>query len=348
MQLIGQYPGVRPSMGKGAPTVAISVVIPLYNGGRFIEEALRSVFSQTRKADEVIVVDDGSTDDGPSIVQRLAKEFPIHLVSQANAGQSAARNAGVELAKGDLIAFLDQDDIWYRNHLEELSKPFLEERSIELAWSYSDLDEIDENGCMVTRNTLVHHRQSHPKRDLNTCLSRDMFILPSASLVSRRAFRQVGGFDERLSGYEDDDLFLRLFRAGFDNVFLPQSLSKWRIYPTSSSYSVRMAASRVLYARMLIQRFPDDVERSRHFVQDLIAPRFLRAIVFDLRRCTLARNEPQRRQALEHLSFMVGYLRLSFRVPFRILVLPALRIPPLARVLMRYHAPVSRIVSRML
>ena len=93
---------------------------------------------------------------------------------------------------------------------------------MEIGWTYSDLDEINDQGELIARGVIVRTGAEHPKRDLASCLRQDMFVLPSASLISRRAFRQVGGFDERLSGYEDDDLFLRLFQAGFHNVFLAE------------------------------------------------------------------------------------------------------------------------------
>ena len=90
-----------------------------------------------------------------------------------------------------------------------------------------------------------------------------MFVLPGRSLISRKAFDAVGGFDERLSGYEDDDLFLRLFRAGYANVFLETALSKWRIYPGSSSYTDRMRRSRAIYAEKPFEEYKDDPDRSR-------------------------------------------------------------------------------------
>ena len=348
LHFLEQYLSPGPSPGIQRRELLITVVVPLYNGGPFIEEALRSVNQQTRQADEVIVVDDGSSDDGPAIVRRLAGEFPVWLITQANAGQSAARNVGVEQAHGDVVAFLDQDDIWYPDHLERLVRPFLESRSIELGWTYSDMDEIDEHGRMVSRNTLTHHNIPHPKRDLVTCLKRDMFILPSSAMVSRRAFQHVGGFDLRLSGYEDDDLFLRMFRSGYDSVFLPASLSKWRIYGTSSSYSPRMAKSRATYIRMLLERFPDDVDSSRYFVRDMIAPRFFRVIAAELRRCVLKGNEAGRLEAMNQLSFILGYMRVSFRVPFRLFVMPAMRIPFMLRLMMRCQGPAARILRHVL
>ena len=86
---------------------------------------------------------------------------------------------------------------------------------------------MDLDGKMVVRCCLdTAPFIEHPKRSLIGCLRTDMFVLPTSSLINRRAFENVGGFDERLSGYEDDDLFLRIFRYGYDNIYLKQALSK--------------------------------------------------------------------------------------------------------------------------
>jgi glycosyltransferase involved in cell wall biosynthesis len=327
----------------------ISVVIPLYNGRDFIEQALRSVVSQILPPDEIIVVDDGSTDGGGEIVRRLAREHRIHLIQQPNAGQSAARNAGVAFAHGDLIAFLDQDDAWYPNHLAVLVKPFLKRQVLPFGWSYSDLDEVDEAGEVLCRGVIRSHDELvHPKLDLATCLRHDMFILPSATVISRRAFLSVGGFDERLSGYEDDDLFLRLFRAGFESAYITQSLSLWRIFRKSSSYSPRMAISRKIYAEALIERFPNDPSRSAYYVSDLIAPRFFRSMLDHFRRCIYVGDSRQQRIALDHLAFIVRHLRPRWRLPLQYIAIPAMRVPFLARFLVTYSKVFSRIMRRVL
>jgi glycosyltransferase involved in cell wall biosynthesis len=329
----------------------ITAVIPLFNGGPYIRDAIESILDQTLPPDELIVVDDGSTDDGPDIVREISQRHPIRLITKPNGGQSSARNLAVDHAHGDLIAFLDQDDIWYPSHLEVLLKPFIGERAIELGWSYSDLDRINESGEVVTRCFLQTFSQTaHPKRDLSACLRADMFVLPSASLISRKAFLSVGGFDERLSGYEDDDLFLRLFTAGFDNVFIADPLSKWRIYKSSTSYSPRMARSRAIYARMLIERFPDDCEDTDNrscYIRDLVAPRFFRAMATEARKAILKGTSNQRQIALANLSFIVSHLRASERVPLQMLVLPVLHLQPLARFLMRYRVVFRSLIGRL-
>jgi glycosyltransferase involved in cell wall biosynthesis len=287
----------------------ISAIIPLYNGASFIEDAVRGVQDQILKPTEVIVVDDGSTDDGAAIVERLSRAYPIKLLHKENGGQSSARNHGVAHSEGDLIAFLDQDDIWYRNHLEELIKPFLDPRHDRLGWVYSDVDEIDEQGQMVIRQAISHTAVKHPKRHLTDCLSQDMFVLPSATLVSRKAFDAVGGFDERLSGYEDDDLFLRMFRYGFENVYLETALSKWRIFRSSASYSPRMAKSRRIYAQKLLDLYPDDPLAIRYYTRDLLVPRFHSQMVDEYKLALLSTHDTTAiRKARENLDFIRGYL----------------------------------------
>jgi glycosyltransferase involved in cell wall biosynthesis len=324
----------------------ITAIIPLYNGAAFIEEAISSVLGQTLMPDEIIVVDDGSTDAGPDIVAGMARSQPIKLIRQDNGGQSSARNTGVDHAHGHLIAFLDQDDVWYPNHLAELIKPFLQKRHRTLGWSYSDLNEINEAGEMIASGAIGQANFIHPKRDLASCLRQDMFILPSASLISRSVFLKVGGFDERLSGYEDDDLFLRMFQTGCDNTFVTEPLSVWRIYQTSSSYSPRMAVSRLTYARILIERFPDDQDMSRFYVRDLIAPRFFRLMATEVCKATMKGTKEQRKVALTNLAFIAGYLSFIRRFSVRLLLLPALRIRPIARVIVQHRSVFISIMRR--
>lgn len=281
-------PEPAPVAAAALPTVAthtdtpprISVVIPLYNGGRFIAQALQSVLDQTLTPHEIIVVNDGSTDDGPAIVTAMAEHHPITVLNRLNGGQSAARNEGIRHSTGDYIALLDQDDYWYPIHLAELVKPFLvPPTGAAIGWVYSDLDEIDTEGNLVCRAYLSTLGNAHPKRHIFECLRQDMFILPGASLMSRKAFDAVHGFDERLSGYEDDDLFMRMFRAGYDNIFIKQPLSQWRIYTESSSYTPSFRRSRVIYAKKLIEMFPDDPKRARYLIRDLLVPRFYPQVI---------------------------------------------------------------------
>ena len=311
----------------------ISVVIPLYNGGEFIQEALESVLTQTTMPDEIIVVDDGSTDNGPEIVRRVARSHPITLLRKENGGQSSARNFGIARAHGDLIALLDQDDIWYPHHLATLVEPFREVRPSDLGWTYSNLDRIDLDGSMLIRSFLSWLPTAHPKQSLVQCLGQDMFVLPSAALISRKAFQEVGGFDETLSGYEDDDLFLRMFRAGYDNHFIDAPLSRWRIYSTSTSYSSRMARSRRIYAEKLLRSYPDEPREVKYYTTRVIAPRFFRQMLAEYRKAIKYGTRREAGQAFDDLCFIVPRLHWKWRY-IAMALLPLLWFRPLARLLL--------------
>jgi glycosyltransferase involved in cell wall biosynthesis len=331
---------------REAPATELSIVaiIPLYNGAKFIEDAIRSVWAQTNPADEVIVVDDGSTDDGPKIVERLAFEGSVRLLHKENGGQSSARNHGVACSTSHLIAFLDQDDIWYPNHLEEMLKAFRHHRGLPLGWVYSDLDEVDESRRMIRRSILALTPTEHPKRTLTGCLSHDMFVLPSASLISRKAFEQIGGFDERLSGYEDDDLFLRLFREGFDNIYLDKPLSQWRIYGGSTSYTDRMSRSRLIYIQKLLDSFPDDVHRGHHYRAHLIAPRFLDCIMSQY--LWAVRTGQRAKMRPDDIKILLPYLSRKRRVAFAAM-LPLMRSYRLAALIWNSPPFMRRVAARL-
>lgn len=281
---------------------SIVAIIPLYNGARWIEKTIRSVLAQTVQPDEFIVVDDGSTDDGPQIVKALAKDHPqIRLLSKPNGRQSAARNFGVAHSKSALIALLDQDDEWYPNHLAELVQPFHVGRDRPLALSYSHLSHVDENGLVVRRRLLDDWK---PRQTIEECLSGDMGIQPSATLISREAFDSVGGFDEQLSCYEDDDLFLRFFRHGYDMAFVPKICSFWRIHSGSCMHSDNMWASIRIYMGKQLREYP---EHTRLIVRRF----FMNAIHLNHR---ALRSGVNLRQALDFLYEIRSQLPLSYRV----------------------------------
>ena len=330
---------------------AITVIIPLYNGADFIRESLGSVLGQILPPAKIIVVDDGSTDAGPDIVLQMARDHDISLLRKPNGGQSSARNLGIAHAETPLIALLDQDDVWSPHHLRELVKPFRKESFPELGWVYSNLDEIDREGRMVMHSCLDSVPQAeHPKRSLSGCLASDMFVLPSASLINRRAFEAVGGFDERLIGYEDDDLFLRMFRHGYGNVYLNEALTKWRIFPGSTSYSPRMGRSRMIFLRKLLETFPADDFSGRFFARDLLTRRFLPTLVHEYRLAARSGDEAALRTAAEDFRVLLPHMPRRFRLMMRALLPVMARRAP-ARLAMRmaqWDLPFVRRAARLM
>ena len=124
------------------------------------------------------------------------------------------------------------------------------------------------------RSTLLIRR---PRCANVLCLAQDLYIVLSAALVSRDVISIVGYFDERLSGYEDDDLFVRIFWAGYRNVYLNVAVSRWRHYgaSSSSSFSARTAKSRMIHFKKLVETFPDDPTLGLWWCHNVIGPRFM-------------------------------------------------------------------------
>lgn len=257
--------------------ITIAAVIPLYNGQRFIVEAIQSVLYQTRPVDEIIIVNDGSSDQSEAIVRERFSDNRIVFVNKKNGGQSSARNFGVDKAKSSHIAFLDQDDLWHKRHIEILISPF--EKCKETAVVYGNLDRIDERGWLTERFYLDNFLVPHPKKRLHECLSQDMYILPSASIIDKSAFKDVCGFDERLSGYEDDDLFLRLFVHRYKFFYINEPVTSWRLHLASTSNNVNMAKSRMIYFDKLVANFPDQPKLNSFWTRDLIVPRFINILI---------------------------------------------------------------------
>ena len=236
----------------------VSVIIPYYNGSKWIDRALISVFDQTIKADEVIVVNDGSTIEEQSAIDALSKQYPFTLIHKENGGQGSARNVGVAASTANYISFLDQDDFYLPHHIEDLLEA-LPERDNRLGFVYADLMEGDEDGNIIDSNFLRQQQGRHPKQGhVYQLLRYNMCVLPSASLISKKAFDAIGGFDEQFIGYEDDDLFLRFFRAGYSNYYRDKPVTVWCIRKNSSSYSISMLRSALLYFKKLAIEFPSE------------------------------------------------------------------------------------------
>lgn len=287
------------------PTVV--VVIPYFNGSNFIERAVLSVLGQTVAPNEFIIVNDGSTQSEGEFLHELAFRYKFRIIDQANGGQGSARNTGVGASTADYICFLDQDDYYLATHIETLldAKPTNDPH---FGWVYGDLFEAEGDGSVV-RTEFVTERCLHPKQNINDLLGSDMYVLPSASLISRKAFEAVGGFDPQFMGYEDDDLFLRIFRRGFTNYFTATPVTVWCIHTESTSYSIRMSRSRLRYFKKLVALFPDDPVRMRYYLRDLLIPRFNGAFIGDAVNAILRDKTSRDRQHAAHKDELIAILK---------------------------------------
>ncbi|HQU91579.1 MAG TPA: glycosyltransferase family A protein [Pyrinomonadaceae bacterium] len=211
----------------------VSVVIPTYNYGRFIGEAVESVLAQTLLPVEVIVVDDGSTDETEGVVGSFA-ERGVRYVRQENAGVCAARNRGVAESSGELIAFLDADDIWEPTKLERQVAKFVEDPEVGLV--HCGMREFDSQ----TSETITLHLDGGEDGVAENLLLWDgpVVVGPGGTIVVRRkAFEDVGGFDPRMKVGEDWDFCYRVARK-YKVGFVAEPLVNYRSHGAAAHHNV--------------------------------------------------------------------------------------------------------------
>lgn len=194
--------------------MSVSLIIPTFNRCSTLKRALESVLKQTRVPDEMIVVDDGSTD---RTAEMMRQEFPqVDYIIQENQGVSAARNLGIAKAQGDWLAFLDSDDTWIEDKLKKQLAALKQAPNINVCHT----EEIwVRKGVRV--NAMNKHKKSGGwifKQCLPLCA-----MSPSSTLIHRTVFEVVGNFDESFPACEDYDLWLRI-TAQYPVLFIDQPL----------------------------------------------------------------------------------------------------------------------------
>lgn len=212
----------------------VSLVIPCYNGAPYLAEALASAFGQDPAPDEVIVVDDGSTDDSGSIAAGFGPR--VRCVRQEQLGISAARNRGVALSTGDLIAFLDADDIWPAGSLSA-RRTLLEDRP-----------ELDSASGLVTQ-FISPELPDEIRRTLVCPEGLSRARVAGAMLVRRRVFERVGPFDPSFRIGETLDWIARADAAGVTNEIAEHVVLRRRVHGANTT--ARLKDEKAEYLRVL-------------------------------------------------------------------------------------------------
>lgn len=229
----------------------ISIIIPLYNAARFIAETLQSVQAQTYTDWECLVIDDGSTDNGAEIVQRIAQaDTRIRYVYQSNAGPSAARNHGLRLAKGDYIQFLDADDWFPPQRFERMLSAYMQ--TSEKVILYSGL-------CLGAEDDIHHHMPYSALTNVGDIdfkrmyggFGREFSFIPGAILLPAAYLKHVQ-WNEAMRASEDWDYYLQLTQQGYTFRNLPEELFVYRLVGGGLSHNYE-AVARANY--MLLQRY---------------------------------------------------------------------------------------------
>ena len=313
----GQRAGRRRST---APSV--TVLMPTHNASRFIREALESLFAQSRPPDEIVVVDDGSTDD---TFDRISPYLPrIIYHREQRRGVAGARNAAMALSSGDLIAFLDADDWYLPDHLSHLTQRLV--GHAELGLVVCGWRRVDQEGKALADVEPWHWV---PRLDMNAWLLWKP-VFPGAMMVRREWLQSIGGFDESLDISSDVDLMLRLALAGCQadwvrevSVCYRQHAANWSRDTAKMARSLDMIHTRLFQHPNLpakTREIEPSVRRSAavwlawHALQSGLA----KVAIAQLRRASAMDNEPKDTLALGWQSDFARFSRLA-------------GVPPLAR-----------------
>lgn len=247
-------------------TFRISILIPAYNAEAFIREALDSVARETRRPDEVIIVDDGSTDGTVEAVREwmARSDLDVRLLRQDHRGASAARNTALRHARSELVNFMDADDLALRNRLETLEGAFQNNHG--LVCCFSDAEVFNATGrivqsCIAGKEIefLSYDEQGDGLRVLIDSVYQSLLdsycITVDSTLMSREVAVSIGGFDESFVNAEDLDFFLRLSRLG-RFAYYPFALSQIRRHGrnlTHARNALRIHRNTVAVLRKMIE-----------------------------------------------------------------------------------------------
>lgn len=212
----------------------ISIIIPTYNSSQTIGETLSSVFNQTFENFEIILINDGSTDDLNLVLQNF-KDRRLKVFNYPNGGLAIARNRGIKKAEGEYLAFLDADDLWHKNKLQthldalEFSKKSNPKVAVAYSWSYfldSETQQCFEDDAVAYQGDV-----------LSELLQSNFITSGSNILVSREAVLSTGFFDQRYKGPSDWDYWLRLAQQ-WEYILIPERQVFYRQTRTSMSSQV--------------------------------------------------------------------------------------------------------------
>ena len=208
-------------------TQLISVVIPCYNDERYLAAAIDSVLAQEHRPLEVLVVDDGSTDDSAAVARRYGS--PIRVLSlQSNKGASAARNEGIKAATGHYLAFLDADDLWSEKKLECQLRAF--DAAPDIDCLFGHVEQFHSPDLSLAERDRIHCPPGpRPGK------------LASAMLIRRETFMRVGLFDETLRVAEFVDWMARAEEANLQSVVLSEMLLRRRLHGSNAGITRRSA-----------------------------------------------------------------------------------------------------------
>ena len=221
-----------------SPSPTISVIIPVYNGESYLAEAIESVLAQSRQPDEIIIVDDGSTDASAEVAKRFTTvRYPVRYLWQAQAGASHARNHGVAVATGNWLAFLDADDLWLANKLANQQAMLETHPALDLVFGQVQQFYSPEIVATEKKPALPGGEQIAGYH-------------VGAMLIRRAAFEKVGAFDPQWQVAHFIEWYGRAQKIGLTSLVLPEVVMKRRIHTTNLGIRAH-AQARQEYVRLM-------------------------------------------------------------------------------------------------
>lgn len=250
----------------------VDVIIPVYNGQQYILAALRSVEQQTVKPKRIILIDDGSTDQTAEIIQQYRGTVSLEYIKKVNGGLSSARNAGIQLATSQYVAFLDADDEWYPSKLAEQLAVFEQTSWPHLGVVYCQYSIIDANG-QATKDYYIFPIDPQVRGRVFEKILPTNKIASSGSgvLMKRECFSTVGLFDEQLQALEDWDFWLRLAEQ-YEFDYVDKALVKIRRHGANMQRDgVMMFTNRVKFYDKWIMKLSATHEIPKDWVKNIIS-----------------------------------------------------------------------------
>jgi glycosyltransferase involved in cell wall biosynthesis len=240
-------------------TPQISVVVTCYNYGRYLEGCLRSVLDQTFQDLEIVVIDDGSTDDTPQVMARFAAVPNLRYHRRENGGHASAKNLGIRESRGEFIAFMDADDLWGPDKLVKQIRLFANPR---VGVVYSRGTVIDKTGKPIENVSTAKFLQPRAGQ-VTDWLFQDNFVWFSSAVVRRTCLETFGGLDESFEMGNDWDMWLRI-STRFEFAYVDEPLVSYRVGhegQMSKKIETRQRCTDRTMARFL-ENFPGAVSKA--------------------------------------------------------------------------------------
>ncbi len=219
--------------------ILVSIIIPVYNGEKYIADTIQSVIDQTYKNWELIIVDDGSTDNTAVVVKQF-NDSRISYIKKNNTGVSDTRNLGATISKGEILCFLDADDIWLPENLEKKVEKLITEPKGVLVYSSMFLwDERNDYKTCKTTKKIVEDDWGKFRRLM-------VPTIPSSAIIKRDYFFEAGMFDTNISTSADFDLTIRLRELG-EFIYLEEPLVLYRCHPSQMHNNIALYKHDMIY-----------------------------------------------------------------------------------------------------